>query len=328
MRRGFIVLCALVFCAGCGLVNKPHQSDNKKKTDLLSLNTTTSQTYSINNKSQNFVPDYDILAKVGNEIITRQDLEDAINTLNAQLKSLAQLRGQKPDLIDTKEEKKAILDRLVSLKLFYIEAKQRGLANDPKVKRQLEKQKQDVLVNALTEKLIEEVKPTDEEAMNEYEKRDDLKQAFSEPEKRLVYELAVDSEQAAKDILVQLLQGQISFPRAAKMYSVLPSAKNRGKVGYVSMFDLLNKGYDRKYIQQVFTAEEGVPSNIFKIKDKYYIIMVKDIRPAKERPWEEIKEQVKAQITSERLQKKQQEILDSVRKRLENKIEVYYDRLS
>ena len=103
-----------------------------------------------------------ILAKVNGKVITEKDLDQAINSLPQNYRSLK----------NNPQFRKQLLENLVKEELLYQEALKEGVDKEPEVKRGIELLKRRVIVQALIRKhlKLKPVKVSDEEAKAFYEK--------------------------------------------------------------------------------------------------------------------------------------------------------------
>jgi parvulin-like peptidyl-prolyl isomerase len=125
------------------------------------------------------------------------------------------------------------------------------------------------------------------------------------------------TEAEAKDILIQLLQGQ-DFATLAKERSKSASAKDGGDMGFIQ------KGKaSAQFDAAVFSdsLETGKISSIFKGPEGYYIIKLEAKRGGKEKSLSEMWEDIKRGLT---FLKQQQAIEDLIGKLSRDaKIEIY-----
>src|SRR3989338_3129455 len=207
-----------------------------------------------------------IIAKVNNFPITLEDLEQevkAYNTIVPADKPEAKIttRDQKVNYLKTEMVRRAIL---------YQEALARGLDRNEDVLRALEKTKQDLLILELVRQETDKVDVPSSEIEDYY---NTYKEQLKEPEERQIREIVLSTEQEAKDILIQLLQGA-DFAALAKERSKSSSAKDGGDLGF------LEKGKKPAQFDAVAFSDSldaGKISSIFKGPDGYYILKIEEI---------------------------------------------------
>ncbi len=309
LRKSFVlfVVVSLFVAGGCNLFSKPNDYSVQEPVNDVEAVEPSEPQVEVSN-----IPETDIIAKVGNFVITKQDLADSIDVLEQQL-------GQKieRDKI-TRQQKEMLADLLVRQKLLYLAAKNEGLASDPKVKRALQLAKEQVLSQALLSRYAERINPTDAELQSFYEDGTyqgyKVKDYFTEQEKRRIQEIALDSEAEAKQVLVDIMQGNITFRSAARKYSILKSADKGGDIGYKSAQELYQDGKPDKYVNMAFMMlDKGDVSTVFKADGKYYIIKVAGVRPKQEKPFSEVNDQVESLYKMKKLQEMQNAAIESVK---------------
>ncbi len=326
-RKRYILFAGLVLlvAGGCSLLQKENDGQMAEPANSQKpVSSSEKVSEKIEDSVDLSIPETDIVAKVGGYAITKQDVEDSISLLEQQL-------GQKIDRDKvTKEQKKMIADMLINNRLLYLAAKNEGLDSDPDVKKAIEKAKEQILAQALLNRYNDTINPTEMDLETFYNtgkyKGNDVKLYFTEPEKRRIQEIAVESESEAKQILVDIMQGNITFRSAAKKYSVLDSASKGGDLGYKSVQELLKINKPEKYINTAWTLDKGELSSVFKVGDKYYIIKVAGVRPQREKAFSDVKDQVEFLYKTSKLEKLQNEAIETVKKS-GVKIEEHYENL-
>ena len=152
--------------------------------------------------------------------------------------------------------KRNVLDQIISEKLLIQEAKNRGLEQDKDVLEQIKNTTEQILVQSLIEKeIIGKVKVEDQEALTYYEEN---KGNFITKEQVYLYNILVETEEVAKDILEKLKAGG-DFIALAKEKSTGPSAAEGGDLGYISKGGLIPE-----IENVVFALEVGSISDIIK----------------------------------------------------------------
>ncbi len=251
-----------------------------------------------------------IVAKVNNISIGLDDLNQEIELYNANVPE------DKPDLkITTKEQKVNYLkNEVVRRTLLYQNALDKGLDRNEDVLTVLEKTKMQLLVMELIKQVSQKVEVSSKEVEDYY---NTYKEQLKEPEERQIREIALSSEQEAKDILIQLLQGA-DFATLARSNSKSGSAKDGGDLGFIK------KGVKSPQFDSVAFSdylEAGKTSNVFKTPDGYSIIKLEGKRGGKQKPLSEMWDDIKKGLVF----LKQQQVIEEMIGKLsrEAKIEVY-----
>jgi peptidyl-prolyl cis-trans isomerase C len=206
--------------------------------------------------------------------------------------------------------KRNVLDQIISEKLLIQEAKNRGLEQDKNVLEQIKNTTEQILVQSLIEKeIIGKVKVEDQEALTYYEEN---KGNFITKEQVYLYNILVETEEVAKDILEKLKAGG-DFIEIAKEKSTGPSAAQGGDLGYVSKGDLIPE-----IENVVFALKIGSISDIIKSQYGFHILKVTDKKPEVLKTFEEVKEE----ITKTLLSTKQKEAFDKLIEELKAQVTI------
>jgi peptidyl-prolyl cis-trans isomerase C len=239
--------------------------------------------------------------------------ETIVSSFNGQtitLGELNQIWDQIPADSKLQLTKRSVLDQLISEKLLIQEAKNKGLEQDKDVLEQIKKITEQILVQSFIEKeIIGKVKVEDQEALTYYEANKDK---FITKEQVYLYNILVDTEEKAKDILEKLKAGG-DFIEIAKEKSIGPSAAQGGDLGYVSKGELIPE-----IENVVFALEIGSISDIIKSEYGFHILKVTDKKPEVLKTFEEVKEE----ITKTLLSTKQKEAFDKLIEELKAQVTI------
>ncbi|MCK4308791.1 MAG: peptidylprolyl isomerase, partial [Candidatus Atribacteria bacterium] len=142
-----------------------------------------------------------------------------------------QLWEQVPEDYKLQLDKSMVLDQMISEKLLIQEAKNMGLEEDEKVIEQIRKITEQILVQVLIEReILDKVKVNDEEVLEYYEQNKD---SFTEKEQVHLYNILLETEEEAQNVLEQLKAGE-DFSEIAIEKSTGPSAAQGGDLGYLT----------------------------------------------------------------------------------------------
>ncbi|MFC1632399.1 peptidylprolyl isomerase, partial [Candidatus Omnitrophota bacterium] len=154
------------------------------------------------------------------------------------------------------------------------------------------------------------------------------KDVFKIAEERKISMMVLSSEQKAKEIMIQLLQGA-DFAALTRTDSIdRKSAAAGGDIGFIVQKSPLtspeSKTMFEKFEQVAFALELNQASNIFKGPDGYYIIKVTEIKAARQKALSEVKSDIEKGL----LLRKQEEALETLIGNLrKNSNVIIYDRL-
>lgn len=239
--------------------------------------------------------------------------ETILSSFNGQTITLGefnQLWDQIPENSKLQLTKRNVLDQIISEKLLIQEAKNRGLEQDKDVLEQIKKTTEQILVQSLIEKeIIGKVKVDDKEALTYYEENKDN---FITKEQVYLYNILVETEEVAQDILEKLKAGG-DFIEIAKEKSTGPSAAQGGDLGYVSKGDLIPE-----IENVVFALEIGNISDIIKSEYGFHILKVTDKKPEVLKTFEEVKEEIVQTL----LPTKQKEAFDNLLEELKSQVTI------
>ena len=249
------------------------------------------------------------IAKINNQPITLEELNEEIDNYNTLIPD------DKPELkITTRDQKIDYLkNELVRRSLLFQEALDRGLDKKEDVRRVLEKTRADLLVIELIKQEAEKIDVSYQEVEDYY---NEFKEQLKEPEKRRIREIVLSTENEAREVLIQLLQGT-DFATLAKERSKSSSSKDGGDLGFIQQ--------GIKFVEfdgAAFGAlEVGKISNIFKGPNGYYIVKLEGKLGGEQKSLSEMWDDIKRGLT---FLKQQQSIEDLIGRLSRNaKIEIY-----
>ncbi len=305
--RAWICFVVVAMLAGCDKIFPSSENSSKKDNPKTNTTVTPSTTPSpaassptVNSQTQEPLP-ANIVARVGSWSITIEDFND----------KLSKLKDILPEF-DPKDinSKKLILEELVRQELLVKDAEQTGVAQQKDIAETVEDFRKTLLVQELASQLTKNIKVTEEEAKEYYDKNKDN---FVVKIEWKIREIVVPAETEANDILVQLLQGG-DFSEIAKAKSKSSTASKGGDMGWVDKF-----AFDQ--MKAAATAlEKGKTSGVFKGPEGYYIVKLEDKRGGTPKPFLAIKADLIKKMT---LRKQQDAVLEHLNKLAEKtKIEV------
>jgi parvulin-like peptidyl-prolyl isomerase len=251
-----------------------------------------------------------VVAKVNNISIGMEDLNDEITIYNANVPA------DRPELkIVTKDQKVNYLkNELVRRALIYQHALDQGLDRNEEVRQAIEKNKRDLMVLQDIKDIAKNINVTSKEVEDYY---NTYKEQLKEPEERQISEIVVNSEQEAKDILIQLLQGG-DFAALAKSNSKASSAKDGGDLGFIQ------KGKKSAQFDAVAFSDSldiGKVSSVFKISEGYSIIKLEAKRGGKQKPLSEMWDDIHRGLVFVKQQQALEELIGKLSR--DSKIEIF-----
>lgn len=241
-----------------------------------------------------------VLARVGSSDITERDVLEYIQPYGQQaLMMYADERGRK-----------MIIDEVIRMRLFAIDAEANGLDKTAEFIAAMESAKRFMLSQAGMRKEIADVTVSDDDAKKFYDENPNL---FIQPERVHASHILVSGDENLKKVQEELKVK--SFDTVAKEYSIDPgSAVNGGDLGEFTKGQMVPE-----FEKAAFALKNpGDVSEPVKSQFGWHIIKLEKHIPESKIDFE----QVKPQIIQELRQKKTQEILEKKAKELESKYKV------
>ena len=257
-----------------------------------------------------------VLAQVGKYKLTLKEFNDQIKSLPPQLQMAVQ---RNPQL------KKQLLDRWVQLTLMALEARKENLQAKPNVKKRIEEMTNALLAQEyMMENISEKAKVTDQELKDYYEKH---KSEFTQPEQVRARHILIkvpagadkkkweEARKKALEIRAKLLKGE-SFSKLAEKYSDDPGSKARGgDLGYFGKGRMVPE-----FEKAAFSLKKGEISQPVKTTFGYHIIKVEDKKPARQRSFKEVEQQIRQKLLRQKQMKLRDELIAKLKKKFPVKV--------
>ena len=251
-----------------------------------------------------------VLASVNGRVIALEDFNRRIEAFNSEIQASKDI----PDsvkanyLITTVEDKKRLLEGMVERELLIAEAIDRKLDKDKDLLKAVKELKEQLLFAKMIDSEKAKVGITSKEIENFYNQN---KEAFKISEERKVSVIVVPSENRAKEILIQLLQGG-DFATLARENSTDNSASSGGNIGFIVQKLPIPQPDKRtmfkKFEEVAFSLELNKPSAVFKGPDGYYLIEVTEVKAARQMLLSDVYNDIEQGLLLE----KQKEVLDTL----------------
>lgn len=218
-----------------------------------------------------------VAAKVNNHIISAQDVLNAVNTLpeNVKTKPLSEIYPR-------------IINELINKHLITKRAYHEKLDLDQNVLNLIQKNKDSILAKYWLNNYLKN--ETSEENIknfyNEYVK------SFKEYKEVNASHILVKTKNEAVSI-INKLKSKSQFSELAKTFSIGPSGKNGGNLGWFGPGQMV-----KEFEKAAFLIEKGnISQKPIKTKFGFHVIKVNDIRNAKPKKLYEIKKNIIEKIT-------------------------------
>jgi len=221
-----------------------------------------------------------VLAKIDGQPITEADVAQMSSTLAAQL-------AQMPE----EARKRAVLDRIIDMRLIAGAAAKAGLDQSPTYKARIEQVRMQLLVSEFVKGKVETL-VTPEKIKARYDKD---AAAYNPPEEMHARHILVKTEDEAKAIIADLGKGG-DFAKIAEEKSQDPgSAKQGGDLGFFSAGDMVPE-FEK-------AAAELKPGEITKTPVKtqfgYHVIKLEEKRKQPLPSLDQVKDQVRQAVVGE-----------------------------
>jgi peptidyl-prolyl cis-trans isomerase C len=238
-----------------------------------------------------------VVARIGDKIITLEEFEKEVESLPD---------FYKPLLLEPKA-KREFLEKLIDREILLLEARKAGVYEREDVRRKIEECEKGVILDAfLSQILREKDEVTEEEAKRYY---DEHKEEFFMNESIRVRHIVVKTLEEAKEIKKRLEQGE-DFVELAKRYSISPSGKWGGDLGYIQRGQV-----GKEFEKAAFSLKRpGEISDIVKTTFGYHIIRLEDRKPPRQLSFEEVRDKIIQKLKEQKKQKALEDYLKKVKK--------------
>lgn len=249
--------------------------------------------YILNNKTKG----NDVVARVNNEVITKDDLYESLVKDNGKM-ALEMLIANKIIDLELKKENITITEEDVEKEIEIVAEHYGGRENFENMLAMygetLEDIKFNIEKNLQIKKLLEpQIEVTEEEMMTYFEENKDM---FNTEEQVKASHILVDSEEKAREVKNKLSAGE-DFTKLASEYSIDESNKNSGgSLGFFSRGEMVSE-----FEEEAFTLEIGKISEPVKTDFGYHIIRVEERKEAQEAIFEDNEDKVKDIIFDQKL---------------------------
>ncbi len=245
-----------------------------------------------------------VLATVGPNKLTVKQFQDQIDSLPMQIQIA---------LASSPEMKEQLLDRWVQITLLAQAARNEGLDKKPEVMARVENLKNSVLAQEYAQMALKnKVNVTDDDVKAYYETH---RKDMSEPAKVRARHILIrvsenankDKWEAARKLALKIrnkIKSGADFAEMAKKYSDDPGTKDRGgELGFFSKGRMVPE-----FEKAAFNLKVGEISQPVKTVFGYHIIQVEEKMPAKQKSFNEVKDQIRRNLSIE----KQRNLLEKI----------------
>jgi peptidyl-prolyl cis-trans isomerase C len=244
-----------------------------------------------------------VLVRVGKEPITRAMVETR----------LAELPDQYRSQYSTPTGRQQLLERMIEEKVWLDVAKKNGVADRPKIKEQLDQQRNDLLIRTwISEQMAANPAPSDSEAMQYYQEH---QTDYRSPATVTLRHIQLGTEAEARRVLPFARDPKKDFAELAKKYSAdTLTRKNGGELGTITRdgaFPTL--GTQKALADSVFALAEGKVGGPWKTDRGWHIVKIDQKHDESTRPFDQVKPLIIRQLGARRTQDYYRQLLDKAR---------------
>jgi len=242
----------------------------------------------------------DILATVNGKNITKQEAEEMVS-------ASSQLHFSQLD----KPQQELIVDRLVEKTLFTELAAKEGIEKKPEFQNNMEKIKEDLLVNMWMKEQMDKSVVSDSEAKSFYDKNVDK---FKQEPSLHARHILLKDEKDAKAVIDELkkLKGdalKTKFIELAKSKSTGPSGPKGGDLGFFSKGQMVPE-----FSKAVWELKVGsITATPVKTQFGYHVIYLEEKKDATTTKYEEVKDKIIASLKQKQFTDKITEVLKELK---------------
>jgi len=211
------------------------------------------------------------------------------------------------------ERKRQFIENLVVNDLLYAEGTQAGYDKDPEITRQVDDLRRRLVVQRVMRKYQAPSAVTDEQVKAQYDQNPAL---YSTTQVHASHILVKD-EDSARQLLAEVKAHPEKFADLAREKSTdTVSAKKGGDLGTFSPGRMVPE-----FDKVAFALKPGEISDVVKTQYGYHIIMVTERKDGEPRPFDQVKEHIRAALRNKMVQDQVQGHLDELKKTADLKID-------
>jgi len=206
------------------------------------------------------------------------------------------------------EARKRFVENFVLNDLLYGEGLREGLGNDSDIERQVNDLRRRLVVQRVVRKLQDLPPVTDEQVKAYYDANGDRYSTTTIKARHIL----VKDEAKAKELHEQLEKSPDQFAELAKANSVdTASARKGGDLGFFGRGRMVPE-----FEAVAFTLKTpGEISEVVKTPYGYHVIQLEERRDGEQKPFEQVKEQIRATLRNEAMQAKTKEYYEQLKQK-------------
>ena len=229
-------------------------------------------------------------AAVAQSVATVNGIEIDTRTFEFYLES----RAQKPLAEITDAERSIVLQELKDIYLLTTQPAATRLAEDPRMKAQIELQYRGVIAQAVAADYLANNPATDEQILAEYESQIQMAPSLQFKARHIL----VETQGAATDLIAEL-NGGADFQELAKTHSTGPSGPGGGDLGWFSPNQMV-----KPFSDAVVALEDGAYSTApVQTSFGWHVILREDSRENEPPTLESVRDTIKQRVEQANFQK-------------------------
>ena len=213
------------------------------------------------------------------------------------LKEIERLPAPSRAYLSAPDRKKQFVENMVLNELLFSEGQRQGYDKDADIDRQVNDLRRRLVVQKVVREFQKAPEVTDEQAKKYY---DDNPNLYSTTQIKASHILVKD-EKLAQEIHDQVKSDPSKFAELAKEKSVDKTSGQKG--GDLGMFGQGRMVPD--FERAAFALKAGEISDVVKTQYGFHVIMVVERKDGERRPFEQVKDQIKATIRNKAIQDQQ-----------------------
>jgi parvulin-like peptidyl-prolyl isomerase len=230
----------------------------------------------------------EVIATVNGKPITRQDVDRFV------AKSIP---GADYSMMNPQQQRK-VINQLIERELYIDVAKKEGIENDPEFPKELEKVKENLMLDMWMKKRLENIKISDSEIWNYYQNHD---RKFHRSAMASARHILVSTKAEAKEIIKELESSynlKEKFIELAKTRSTGPSAKNGGDLGWFPKDQMVPE-----FSNAAFALRKGeITHTPVQTPFGWHVIYLTDKKPAGKIEFEKVKKSIENSLKLKKFQ--------------------------
>ena len=221
-------------------------------------------------------------------------------------KELERLPVPSRSYLSSPERKRQFVENLVMNDLLYEEGRGAGYDRDEDIERQVNDLRKRLVVQRVMRQYQTPPTITDEQVRAYYDQNPDLYSTMQIQASHIL----VKDEATAREILAEVKAHPEKFADLAREKSTdTTSAKKGGDLGLFGQGRMVSE-----FERAAFALKPGEISDVVKTQYGYHIITVTDRKEGERRPFDQVKEQIRATLRTKGLQEQVQAHLETLKK--------------